>query len=428
MSGEHGFELRIAKQALLEGLVAGRPTDRALQDAFRENRAGAQQRGLVADIVYKAVRFWPLLVELPARPQNPAWMREFQEALASLVNLSTDELLRRHEKAKPSFGADPLGHLRRLHGVPEFLLHEMAQTPVEWHEYLHASFFCEAPVTVRMNPLRTTAAEFERTYARFSPERIPYLPDAYRFRKRWPMFQDEGFQAGHFEIQDEHSQLVAWLIDPKPGEAILDMCAGGGGKTLHLATLLGGKGEVLAYDLSKKRLQDLVTRARRASLTNIRTLDSLGSAGKFDVVLVDAPCSGLGTLRRGPDRLYALTQEECRKLSSIQAEIFRSARDRLKPGGRLVYVTCTVRPAENATIVKAGIEGSALKLVDPRARLRTRLPGCDEFLAAADVSPAGRILRAYKGTESFFQVGPAASLSQTSGAGAGDGFFYALVQ
>jgi len=204
-------------------------------------------------------------------------------------------------------------------------------------------------------------------------------------------------------VMDEGSQLVAELVAPPPGGRVLDACAGAGGKTLALGALLAGKGRVLALDTDGKKLEELRRRARRAGLTNVEARPikegPLGIKGQFDRVLVDAPCSGLGTLRRNPEARWRLTPADLDELPARQRAILERYAPLVAPGGRLVYATCTVDAAENDAVVDAFVRAHpdftpvpakeilgrarALELGDgERLRLLPHVHGTDGFFAA----------------------------------------------
>jgi 16S rRNA (cytosine967-C5)-methyltransferase len=153
---------------------------------------------------------------------------------------------------------------------------------------------------------------------------------------------------GLFEVQDEASQLVAGLLQPRPGETVLDFCAGAGGKTLALEAAMGGRGRLVAWDTDASRLRRLRERARRAGATV-----EIGQEVEADAVLVDAPCSELGTLRRGPDLRFRLREEDAIRFPALQRELLEAALRRVRTGGRLVYATCTIRREENEEVALA---------------------------------------------------------------------------
>lgn len=418
------FEFRIARQALLEWIGSPSPMDRVLNETLREHKVGALQRGKISDAVFRMVRYWPMMVDLPPQAENAGWMRKMEESLLKAFSFSPADLQKLHERTKPTFNSNSLQHFRHVHGIPEFFLPSLMKAASSWHEYLHQMLEAEAPLTIRVNTLKTTAADFAVKYECRGAVASKWVPDAFQFPERWAIHQDPGFLAGEFEVQDEHSQLVAWAARPQPGESVLDLCAGAGGKTLHLGAMMQNKGEIVAYDVSQRKTQDLLARARRAGLTNVRVADPVLLKKKFDLVVVDAPCSGLGTLRRSPDRIFRFQEAEARRLVTLQWEILLKAISHLKPGGRLLYATCSVRPEENSGVFKRLLAEPGVKPGKLREALGQSLnKKADEFLTLASQTPAARIDPDLS-LESCLQLGPS---SQTSGGLVGDGFFMSLV-
>jgi len=178
------------------------------------------------------------------------------------------------------------------------------------------------------------------------------------------------FLRGDFEIQDLASQAVGWACDPDPGERWWDVCAGAGGKSLHLSALLQGKGSVLATDVNEKALKEAARRARRTSFRNLSTKQWDGKrmpakSGTFDGVLVDAPCSGIGTWRRNPDARWTLQQESITNLADTQSKLLAIGARGVKPGGTLVYSVCTLTPRETQGVVQAFLETTTSFKLDP---------------------------------------------------------------
>jgi 16S rRNA (cytosine967-C5)-methyltransferase len=214
------------------------------------------------------------------------------------------------------------------------------------------------------------------------------------------------FMAGDIEVQDEGSQLVGWLLAPRRQDMVVDFCAGSGGKTLLLGMLMRSQGRLYAFDVSEKRLANLKPRLARSGLSNVhpqlianeRDTHVKRLAGKIDRVLVDAPCTGFGTLRRNPDLKWRQTPEGLAELVTKQAAILRAAATLLKPGGRLVYATCSILPDENEQIVSGFLEAhpgfQAVSVAEelarakialdtgPMLRLLPHVHGCDGFFAA----------------------------------------------
>jgi 16S rRNA (cytosine967-C5)-methyltransferase len=185
--------------------------------------------------------------------------------------------------------------------------------------------------------------------------------DSYRYLGREDLFHDRGFQAGQFEIQDIASQAVGRICAPRPGEVWWDACAGEGGKTLHLSALMGGKSLIWASDRAAWRLDRLRQRAARAKCFNYRAVAWDGSERpptktRFDGVLLDAPCSGLGTWGRNPHARWTTSVRDVEELAAIQARLLRHVADSLKPGGRLIYAVCTLSHAETTAVADAFTE------------------------------------------------------------------------
>lgn len=219
-----------------------------------------------------------------------------------------------------------------------------------------------APRTVRANRLKSTRPLLaERLRAEgFETEPTPWSSDGLQLRSGGDLFQTATFRDGAFEMQDEGSQLIAELVAPPPGGVVVDACAGAGGKTLALASLLGGRGRVVALDLHEHKLAALRERARRAGASNVEALRIepegplpprvLEHLARADRILVDAPCSGLGVLRRNPEAGARLTREDLARFPPLQTSILERFIPHLKPGARLIYATCTVLPAENQDV------------------------------------------------------------------------------
>ncbi|MBS0521909.1 MAG: RsmB/NOP family class I SAM-dependent RNA methyltransferase, partial [Proteobacteria bacterium] len=219
------------------------------------------------------------------------------------------------------------------------------------------------PVDLRVNRLKATLEEAEKALKRegVETERMRFAPHGLRLRKRLSVVAGAAFQDGLVEIQDEGSQLVAALVDARPGMQIADYCAGAGGKTLAIAAGMNNKGRVVAMDVLETRLDRSAQRLRRAGAHNVERR-ALGAdnakwlkrqKGMFDRVLVDAPCTGTGTWRRNPDGRWTLSPQDLAELVPKQAAILDAASRLVKPGGGLIYATCSVLPAENERQIEA---------------------------------------------------------------------------
>ena len=259
------------------------------------------------------------------------------------------------------------------------------------------------PVDLRVNRLKATVEEARVLLAAEGVETEPmrYAPNGLRLKRRLSVVTGKAFQDGVVEIQDEGSQLVAALVDAQPGMQVADYCAGAGGKTLAMAAGMDNKGRVVALDVLETRLDRSAQRLRRAGAHNVERRGIADNAkwlkrqkGNFDRVLVDAPCTGTGTWRRNPDGRWTLQPEDLAELVPKQSDILDQAARLVKPGGRLVYATCSVLPAENERQIEAFVERHPDFTVTPIAELD--LPS---ELAAG---PYLRLSPLKHGTDGFF--------------------------
>lgn len=257
----------------------------------------------------------------------------------------------------------PLAHaLSACTPVPRWLCEQWLATRDEAETRRICEGFASAPpVTLRVNRLRTTPDALRKNLENAGIHTVAarYAPDGLIVEKRVPLSQTPWFQEGHFERQDEGSQLLALLCAAKPGMRVVDVCAGAGGKTLHLAAQMENKGTLIAADVHAARLRALKARAKRAGVWNLQVcaLREENNAlqqlqHKADVLLVDAPCSGTGTLRRAPDIGWRLQPKSISRLAETQLEILEAHHRLVRPGGRLVYATCSVLDEEGPQVVE----------------------------------------------------------------------------
>ncbi len=273
-----------------------------------------------------------------------------------------------------------------------------------------------APLDLRVNLLKTTFTEAKAALASegIEAEPTPYSPWGLRVAHRRAVTSGAAFQTGILEIQDEGSQLVSHLVGATPGMRVVDWCAGAGGKTLAIAMTMENKGQIVACDVSEKRLEGAVKRLRRAGVHNVeRHLTQDGDkwvkrrAQKFDRVLVDAPCTGTGTWRRNPDGRLRLTATDLAELEPKQARILDAAERLVRPGGRLIYATCSLLREENEAQIESFCARHPAFAVIPVSQvwsLPTPIPCADPYLV---LTPKRH------GTDGFF----AAVLQRASGNG-----------
>jgi len=227
----------------------------------------------------------------------------------------------------------------------------------------------QAPVVLRANTLKTSRDKLRSVLEDedVDTDFIKGYPNALQLVERTNVFTTEAFKKGWFEVQDGSSQLVADFLEVQPGYKVIDTCAGAGGKTLHLAALMENKGQIIAMDIYPNKLKELKRRARRAGAHNVETrlIETTKNIkklhGKADRVLIDAPCSGLGVLRRNPDAKWKLQPEFLKQIQDTQAEILIQYSKMVKAGGKLVYATCSILPSENQQQVTRFLETEAGK-------------------------------------------------------------------
>jgi 16S rRNA (cytosine967-C5)-methyltransferase len=291
----------------------------------------------------------------------------------------------------PRLEDDPLGHLTHALSLPSWLAERWLALhgPAEAAE-LAGALAEVPPLVVRANPQRTTRGALlaELRTRRPGAEPTRFAPLGVRLGHGGDPGSEPAFLAGRFTVQDEGSQLVVELLDPQPGERVLDACAAPGTKATAIAERVGPEGRVLALDRSARRLRLVPRDARRLGLANLavaaadatRALGAWAPPASFDRVLVDAPCSGLGALRRNPDARWRLRPEDPARLAAIQAAILGRAASALRPGGTLVYSTCTLLPEENELVVEAFLAQSP----EFRATPPSELPACVRPLLSPD--------------------------------------------
>ena len=292
--------------------------------------------------------------------------------------------------------------------LPDWLWVLLGETLPAERAALARSWLAPAALDLRVNPLKTTR---DAALAALAADGIhaaptPYSPVGLRVAGKPVLQRHPLFTSGAIEIQDEGSQLLCFLLAPKRSEMVVDFCAGAGGKTLLLGALMRSLGRLYAFDISPRRLANLTPRLARSGLSNVhpvRIADERDArirrlAGKIDRVLVDAPCTGFGTLRRNPDLKWRQPQTAVAELAAKQARLLAAAAPLVKPGGRLVYATCSVLPAENEAVVAAFLAAhNEFALGDATAelaragialdagsmlRLYPHRHGCDGFFAA----------------------------------------------
>ncbi len=359
----------------------GAPADRIVGDWFRSRRfAGSGDRRAVRELVFRAIRSCG---EVPL-DGRAAMLRLAldDEALAALFDGS------RHAPAP----IDPDEPIADGGIAPVWLVEALERSGLSETDAL--SLLDRAPLDIRVNTLRAGVADLPEGGERTA------VPNGWRYPPNTRIEDTPAFNDGMIEVQDTGSQLTCMAVAARPGETIIDLCAGAGGKTLALAADMGGSGRLIACDTDRARLSRLEPRAQRASAHGIRTvlLDPGREAkalaewqGSADAVLVDAPCSGTGTWRRNPEARWRLTPEQLGRYTALQSRLLDIAATLVKPGGRLVFVTCSLLDAEGAGQIDA--------FLSRQQEFRAELP----VLPAGEPRGAGIRLSPYRdGTDGFF--------------------------
>jgi 16S rRNA (cytosine967-C5)-methyltransferase len=346
----HQNLVRGVQAALEHSLIKGHPADKVIARLFKDNPLwGARDRAFVAETTYSIIRYlrhytdgigpslrllhvvgwylqdkgyvlppWP---EWDHLPPKPVWPQPTPLAVKESITNWLDK------KGQSTYGE-------------------------RWPTLMHA-LNKPAPVVLRVNPLRCTLIDAKDALMLLEIPTIVRGEWALELVERANVFKTEPFQLGWFEVQDLASQEIALALDIHPGQRIVDACAGAGGKTLHLAALAENKGQIIAMDPEEYKLQELRRRAARAGINNVeaRKIDNQKTIkrlyGSADRLLLDVPCTGTGVLRRNPDTKWKLGQEVLDRCLTVQADILRQYTPMCKPGGRIVYATCSILKEEN---------------------------------------------------------------------------------
>ena len=340
-----------------DGLYADKVVEKTLK---RDSRWGSRDRGFIAETIYDCVR-WKRLYNEIAGTKNHFTQENLWKIFTVWATLKGIKLpdWKQFEgtpvrRIKGKF--DELQSQRAIkESIPDWL-DKLGEKELgkQWDKEIHA-LNQQASVILRTNTLKTTKDKLQKMLTADEIEIAPVdgYTDALQLAERKNVFRTEAFKRGYFEVQDASSQLVAEFLEVKPGMRVVDTCAGAGGKTLHLAALMENKGQIIALDIYANKLKELKRRAKRAGAHNIepRHIDSTKVIKKLynqaDRVLIDAPCSGLGVLKRNPGSKWNLQPEFIENIKNTQAEILETYAKMVKKGGKLVYATCSILPSEN---------------------------------------------------------------------------------
>lgn len=355
-------------------LISPRPADGAVLAFFRGRKfVGAKDRRAISDQVWRIQRHRARLMWMLGSEAPHARLFIIADMIAN-EGMSVDRITSLFSGKR--FGPGPLSsheyqtaqrvveYAKRTEmpravklEVPYWLLPKLVETFGANTDTEVGALSTEAALDLRVNTLKSDRETVLNKLSEegFAPEVTLLSPMGLRVRSRMNLGSHKDFRAGLFEVQDEASQICAMLVDAKPGHAVLDLCAGAGGKTLALAAQMQNKGRIVACDVATGRLVRSKQRLRRAGVHNATLRILEGEHDKwlkrqknmFDRVLVDAPCSGIGSWRRNPDHRWRLTPEDLVNLAAVQNRVLDQAAPLVKPGGRLIYATCSLLPEEN---------------------------------------------------------------------------------
>ncbi len=374
------------------------PADSVVSRFFRDNRGlGPRERATLAETTYTVLRKKNLFEAFAQGAPKGSGAKERKLAmlgfygprdyLKSVLTDAEKAWIDQCDAVDLSVSGGGIMDLHR-HNLPEWLAASLKAQLGNQFWPLVNSLNEPAPLDLRVNDFKQKRPDVQKELARAAIKSVvtPYSPWGLRLQGKPPLNKLEIFERGDIEVQDEGSQLLALLLDAKRGEMVVDFCAGAGGKTLAIGAAMRSTGRLYAFDTSAHRLDALKPRLARSGLSNVHPAAIAHErdervkrlAGKIDRVLIDAPCSGLGTLRRNPDLKWRQSPQSIAEMTAKQAAILASAARLLKPGGRLVYATCSLLSEENEAIAYAfdasdiGREFSPLECVDILTHLKVQ--------------------------------------------------------
>lgn len=391
----HFAHIIVISEALNSIFKDGYYADRVIERVLKSNpKMGSNDRAFVAETTYDVVRWWRLL--------NESVESKFEEDENHLLNiLSAYFFLFKNTKAQwqENYGID-FGKIEKRyeeakknpairHSVPDWMYELIKSENVDADKELEA-LNKEAEVILRANTLKTTAEKLSRDlyHQKIENRKTEFAPNAIILEERQNIFRNPLFLDGNFEVQDAGSQCISDYLGAEPGMRVIDACAGAGGKTLAIAADMKNKGRIISMDVDKNKLDELMRRARRAGagiiepkvIESSKTIKRLKDTA--DRLLLDVPCTGLGTLRRNPDSKWKMKESFVKEVREKQKNILQSYSQMLKPGGKMVYATCSILPSENEKQVELFLQNNPnFKLIKQKTLLPSEA-GFDGFYMA----------------------------------------------
>ena len=356
--------------AVVEGLheifVNKKYADKVIEKILKSNpKWGARDRRFIAETTYDIVRWYRLFKEISEAEEEDFWKLLGVWCLWNNTEFPDWEEFEGLNRKKIEAGYDQAQSTRKIReSIPDWL-DELGEKELgsDWDKELTA-LNEEAKVVLRVNTLKVDRKSLQKQLEEeeILTEAPAQFPDALILEQRQNIFTRQQFKDGLFEVQDAGSQLIAPFLKVEPGQRVVDACAGGGGKTLHLASLMQNKGRIIALDTEAWKLEELKKRARRAGAGNIETrvIESSKTIKRLensaDRLMLDVPCSGLGVIRRNPDAKWKLSLDFIERVKELQQHIITDYSTMVKPGGLMVYSTCSLLPTENENQVQTFLE------------------------------------------------------------------------
>ncbi len=420
-----GARLAAASEVLDDILNRHRPASTALSDWGKAHRfAGSGDRSVIGTLVFDALRTkalsaWIMGAETPRAIMLGALKASrglTVDAIAALVPGDGHSLsaLTDDERQRLTEGTAASGPAWVTGNYPQWIAPSLGAVFGDHAAEEGAALARRAPIDLRVNSIKATREQVLESLAPIGVQATPFAPLGVRIRApvgdaRAPHVEAETSHGkGWFEVQDEGSQIAALLAGARPRMQVLDLCAGAGGKTLALAAAMQNTGQIYAYDSDKIQLRPIFDRLMRAGVTNVKVLDAgradeLKSLGaRFDVVLVDAPCTGSGTWRRRPDAKWRLKPANLAERQADQRAVLAVASSMLRPGGRLIYVTCSVLPEENTGQVSEFLGAHPELKIEPYAELWRKHIGGEPPVSADGGTDSLLLTPARHNTDGFF--------------------------
>lgn len=395
----HFAHILTIQQALTQIFKEGFYADRVIERVLKSNpKMGASDRGFVAETTYDVVRWWRLLnfcVETEMDGKNEGDENHLLNILSAYFYLFKDTKAQWQENYGIDFKkiGEKFEEAQKIpavnYSVPDWMYDLLQSEKLNADRELEALNH-EADVVLRVNTLKTTIDQLSRIlYHQGIENRKSDLSDtALILAERQNIFRNPLFLEGHFEVQDAGSQCIADFLQAEAGMRVIDACAGAGGKTLALAARMKNKGKILSLDVDKNKLDELMRRSRRAGLGIVepRVIESTKTIKRLkdsaDRLLLDVPCSGLGTLRRNPDSKWKLKESFLNEVREKQKNILQTYSQMVKPGGKMVYATCSILPSENEKQVELFLKNNPSFELENEKSLLPSEAECDGFYMA----------------------------------------------